>query len=157
MAAWLWSEGERLMVMDLFFREARAAQAAHGAKTTNGNQQALDRPKRPRSGRIAHYGVRVRDDFKSDVMGLVAELQLERQRASRLTRRVTEGEVMELMLHAFKTLRRNGEAAGYAVPVANVVWQGVHEIARARKVTPEEALEQLVVDKIAELGLVPVK
>ena len=90
-------------------------------------------------------------------MGLQAELQLERQKLKGKARKVTEGEVIELMLEAFKAARRNGDAAGNAVPLADDVWQGVHEIARRLQCSSAEVVEQLVVQKVAELGLLPRK
>jgi hypothetical protein len=87
---------------------------------------------------------------------LQAEVQLERQKSNGQARKVTEGEVIELMLEAYKAARRDGEC-GNAVPLTNDVWDGVHEIARRLQTSPAEIVEQLVVHKIAELGLLPRK
>ncbi len=59
---------------------------------------------------------------------------------------------MELMLEAYKAARRNGEAAGHAVPLADDVWCGAHEISRRMGISPAEVIERLVVQKIAELN-----
>ena len=107
-----------------------------------------------RSGRTAVYAVRVRDGFKSDILGLQAELQLERQRSQGKARKVTEGEVIELMLEVFKG-RHAHDTAGGAVPIGDDVWHGVHEIARKMHCAPAEVIERLVVQKVAELGLLP--
>jgi hypothetical protein len=110
-----------------------------------------------RTGRTQVYAVRVREDFKGEMLGSQAELQLERQKLAGRARKVTEGELLELMLAAYKAARRNGDAIGYAVPIANDVWLAVHEIARRLQCSPEEVVEQLVVQKIDELGLLPRK
>jgi hypothetical protein len=73
-------------------------------------------PYRPDEGLTVH----VRESFKGEILGLQAELQVERQKASGNARKVTEGEIIELMLEAYKTARRNGEAGGKAVPLAKV-------------------------------------
>jgi hypothetical protein len=39
------------------------------------------------------------------------------------------------------------------VPIANAAWIGVHEIACGLQCSPAEAVERLVVEKAAELGL----
>jgi hypothetical protein len=103
------------------------------------------------------YAVRVRESFKGEILRLQAELQLERQNSNGKARKVTEGEIVELMLEAYKAARRNGESSGNAVPLTKDVWDGVHEIARRLQSSPAEIVEQLVVDKIAELGLLPRK
>jgi hypothetical protein len=118
---------------------------------------AGDRQVRRRSGRTDVYAVRVRESFKGEILTLQAELQLERQKSNGKARKVTEGEIIELMLEAYKAARRNGEASGNAVPLAKDVWDGVHEIARRLHSSPAEIVEQLVVHKIAELGLLPRK
>ncbi len=105
------------------------------------------------TGRTEVYAVRVRGTFKGEILRAVAELQLERQKGTATSRKVTEGEVMELMLEAFKTARRNGDIAGHAVPLADDVWRGASEIARRMQITPAEVVERLIVQKIAELGL----
>ncbi len=91
---------------------------------------------RHRTGRMEVYAVRVRESFKGEILGLLAELQLERQKASRNAQKVTEGEIIELMLEAYKAVRRNGEASGNAVPLAKDVWDGVYEIARRLQSPP---------------------
>jgi hypothetical protein len=106
-----------------------------------------------RTGRTEVYFVRVREGYKGEMLGYQAELQLERKKIGGRVRKVTEGEVVELILETFKVVRRNGDAVGYAVPIPNVVWQGLHEIARRLQCSSAEALEQLVVQKIDELGL----
>lgn len=104
------------------------------------------------TGRTEVYSVRMRASFKGEVLRAQAELQLERQGAGR-QRKVTEGEVLELMLEAFKTARRNGDIEGHTVPLANDVWRGASELARRMQTTPAEVIERLIVEKIAELGL----
>jgi hypothetical protein len=106
------------------------------------------------TGRTEVYAVRVRESFKGEILGLQAELQLERQKAGK-ARKVTEGEIIEFMLEAYKAARSNGGAGGSAVPLAKDVWDGVHEIARRLQSPPAEIVEELVVHKIAELGLLP--
>ena len=115
----------------------------------------MDMPAERRTGRKEVYAVRVRESFKGEILGLQAELQLERQKLKGKARKVTEGEIIELMLEAFKVARRNGDAVGNGVPLANDVWQGVHEIARRLQCSPADVVEQLVVQKVAELGLLP--
>ncbi len=112
---------------------------------------------RRRTGRTEVYAVRVRDSFKGEILGFQAELQLDRQKTSGKARKVTEGEIIELMLEAYKAARRHGEAGGSAVPLARDVWDGVHAIARRLQSPPAAIVEQLVVHKIAELGLLPRK
>lgn len=48
-----------------------------------------------------------------------------------------------------------GQACVNAVPLTKDIWDGVHEIAHRLQSSPAEILEQLVVRKIAELGLLP--
>jgi hypothetical protein len=112
---------------------------------------------RSRTGRTDVYAVRVRETFKGEILGLQAELQLERQKSNGKARKVTEGEIIELMLEAYKVARRNGEACENAVPLTKDIWDGVREIARRLQSSPAEIVEQLVVRKIAELGLLPRK
>ncbi len=112
---------------------------------------------RRRTGRTEVYAVRVRDSFKGEILGLQAELQLERRKSSGMARKVTEGEIIELMLEAYKTTRRTGEAGGNAVLLTKDVWDGVHEIARHLASPAAQVIEELVVHKIAELGLLPRK
>ena len=61
------------------------------------------------------------------------------------------------MLEAFKQKQVNGNAAAPEVPLSNDVCHGVHEIARHLEISPSDVVEQLVVQKVAELGLVPRK
>jgi hypothetical protein len=112
---------------------------------------------RSRTGRTDVYAVRVRESFKGEILTLQAELQLERQKSNGKARKVTEGEIIELMLEAYKIARRNGEVCGNALPLSKDVWDGVREIARRLQSSPAEIVEQLVVHKIAELGLLPRK
>jgi hypothetical protein len=107
---------------------------------------------RRRTGRTEVYAVRVRD-----IVGLQAELQLERRKSSGMARKVTEGEIIELLLEAYKATRRNGEPGGNAVLLTKDVWDGVHEIARHLASPAAQVIEELVVHKIAELGLLPRK
>ena len=44
--------------------------------------------------------MRVREGFKGEILALQAELQFERQKVSGKARKVTEGEIIELMLEA---------------------------------------------------------
>lgn len=125
------------------------------APPSNGTTGIADRGVHRRTGRTDVYAVRVRETFKGEILAVQAELQLERQRAKGKARKVTEGEIIELMLEGFKTARRNGDVAGNAVPLANDVWQGVHEIARQMQISPAAVVEQLVVEKVAALGLLP--
>lgn len=107
----------------------------------------------PPVARSEIYSVRVRPGFKGEVLALQAQLQLERQRSGGKARRVTEKEIMELMLDAYKVARRNGDLAGHAVPIANDVWYALGLIARQQQVPAGEILEQLIIAKVAELGL----
>jgi hypothetical protein len=109
--------------------------------------------RRRRTGRTKVYAVRMRESFKSEILGFQAEVQLERQKLNRRARKVTEGELLELMLETFKVSRSNGDVSGYAVLIPNVVWQGLHEIARRLQCSPTDAFEQLVVQKLDEFGL----
>ncbi len=65
--------------------------------------------------------------------------------------------MIELMLEAYKAARRHDEAGGTAVSLAKDVWDGVHEIARRLQRHPAAIVEELVVHKIAEFGLLPRK
>lgn len=99
------------------------------------------------------YTVRVRSSFKSEVIALLTELQAERLGKHGATRRVTEREMLELMLDAYKAVRRNGGASGFASPLPQDVWLGAQAVAKAMQCSPAEALESLVVEKIETLGL----
>lgn len=116
-------------------------------------ESKITKPVSRKTGRTEVFAVRVGKSFKSEILRLLAELQLERHNAGNHGRRVTEGEIMELMLEAYKAARRNGDAAGHAVPLADDVWCGAHEISRHMGISPSEVIERLVVQKIAELGL----
>lgn len=115
-----------------------------------------DRRAKTKTGRTALYAVRTREDFKHEITGLQAEMTLERRKSGGKGK-VTEGEILELMLEAFKAARRNGEASSSAVPLANDIWDGVHAIAKRTKKSPAEVVETLVVERVAELGLIPRK
>lgn len=112
-------------------------------------------PPKARSARTSVYGVRVADTFKGEMLALQAELQLERQRQSPKARKVTEGEVIEAMLDCFKTARTGGASSGLAVSLPAEVWQGIHAIARHRRMSPSQVVEELVVRQVAELRLLP--
>jgi hypothetical protein len=112
-------------------------------------------PRRAKTGRTAVYAVRVRTTFKSEMLQLQAELQLERQQQARSPGRVTEGEVIETMLEAFQAARRNGGTAAASVALADEVWQGIDAIARHEHCSAAQTIERLVVQRIAELGLLP--
>jgi len=99
------------------------------------------------------YTVRARSSFKGEVVALLTELQAERLNKHGATRRVTEREMMELMLDAYKAVRRNNGASGYASPLPEEVWLGVQAIGKEIGCSPAEALESLVVEKLEALGL----
>ena len=103
-------------------------------------------------GQTAPYTVRVRSSFKSEVVALLTELQAERLNKHGATKRVTEREMLELMLDAYKAVRRNGGASGYAAPLPQDVWLGIQEIAKETACSPAEALEGLIVEKLEALG-----
>jgi hypothetical protein len=129
------------------------AELRHIDETTGAGNRRV----RSRSGRTDVYAVRVRESFKGEILRLQAELQLERQKSNGKARKATEGEVIELMLETYKGARRNREVCGNALLLSKDVWDGVHEIARRLQSSPAEIVEQLVVHKIAELGLLPRK
>lgn len=108
-------------------------------------------PSRRKTGRTEVYGVRVRPNFKGEMLILLASIQQERQQQSVKARRVTEGELIELMLETFKAARRNGDGQGYGIALANEVLQSVHELARHMQATPAEVVEHLVAQKMEEL------
>jgi hypothetical protein len=116
-----------------------------------------DRHVKRATSRTKVYAVRVGNNFKGEMLGVQAELQLERNKLQGNAKKVTEGEIIERMLQTFKVALRNGNAAGNAVPIANDVWQGVHTIAGVLKCSPVDVIEQLVVAKVAELDLLPRK
>ena len=111
---------------------------------------------RRRTGRTEVYAVRVRDSFKGEIWDC-RRAPAQRRKSSGTARKVTEGEIIELMLEAYKATRRNGEAGGNAVLLTKDVWDGVHEIARHLASPAAQVIEELVVHKIAELGLLPRK
>ncbi|MFA5957815.1 hypothetical protein [Hyphomicrobium sp.] len=123
--------------------------ASHAAPATTAGKP---RPSRA-TGRTEVYAVRVRDTFKGEVRRAVAEIELERQKTGSQARKVTEGEVMEIMLEALKATRRNGGASGYAVPLADDVWRGASELGRRMQMPAGEVIERLMVKEIAALGL----
>jgi hypothetical protein len=105
------------------------------------------------SARRVVYGVRVREGFKGEILALQAELQYESQQLTGKMRKVTDGEIMELMLKALKAERRNGGAEGKAVALADEVREAIDEIARRLRKPAAEVLEELIVEKMIELGL----
>src|ERR1700733_2180848 len=98
------------------------AEVRHPDAATGGRNRRV----RSRTGRTDVYAVRVRENFKGEILALQAELQLERQTSNGKARRVTAGEIVELMLETYKAARRNGETCGNAVPLKRDVWDGVH-------------------------------
>jgi hypothetical protein len=52
---------------------------------------------------------------------------------------------------------RSREGSASAVPLSKDVWDGVHQIARRLQSSPAEIVELLVVQKMAELSLLPRK
>ena len=129
------------------------AQLGHCDEVPDAGRRRVHR----RTGRTEVYAVRVRECFKSEILGLQAELKLERQKASARACKVTQGEIIELMLEAYEAARRHDEAGETSVPLAKDVWDGVHELARRLQIPPAEIVEELVVHKITELGLLPRK
>ncbi len=93
--------------------------------------------------------MRVHVGFKGEVLELQVELQLERQKHGGKAPRITEGEIIELMLKTFKaarccpcdadTGRHMLEAEADRAPIAQGAGRG---------------LKRLVVEKVAELGLI---
>jgi len=118
-----------------------------------GSTQDTSPPRR--TGRTSVYAVRVSENFKGEMLTLQAELQLERHEVMGKAKRITEGEIIEKMLEVFKAARRSSSPIGNAVPLAKDVWQGVDAIARRLGISPAAVVEQLVVQKVAELGLLP--
>jgi hypothetical protein len=136
--------------------EIPAAEINHSVNAPAAEHRRVRR-RTGRTGRTEVYAVRVRDSFKGEILALQGQLQLERQKSSRAARKVTEGEIIELMLEAYKATRRTGEAGGNAVLLTKDVWDGVHEIARHSASPAAQVVEELVVHRIAELGLLPRK
>lgn len=125
--------------------------------TADGQNGSSAKPRRRKTGRTCSYSVRVRDGFKGEILGLLAEMQVERLRLGGDARKFTEGELIEIMLSAFTAARQGRPADGMIVPLTADVWQGVQALARAQRTTPAIVLEELVVQKVAALGLVPRK
>ena len=136
---------------------AASAVDADGAQEGQFDKIAYDvnKPARPRTGRTDTFSVRVRRGFKDDLALLRAQVELERQEMGTASKRVTDGEIMELMLDALKASRRDGTARTDAVPIPGDVWRALREVARHQQAPAAEIFEQLVVDKVAELGLLP--
>lgn len=149
--------------MDLFKSLAKTGSAEESASKEPSGPLASGQPQptvnslRSKSRRDAVYSVRVRDDFKSKMHRLQAELQIERQDLLGKCRKVTEGEVVELMLEAFKAKRGQSTGSALAVPLSKDVWEGIHSIARFRRIAPAQVVEELVVRQINDLGLMPQK
>ena len=136
-----------------------AAALEHTIQPVGDESSSGDERKRPRekSGRTEVYAVRVRETFKGEILTLQAELQLERQKLYRKAKKVTEGEIIELMLETFKNVRSDADTSVDAVLLSNDVRQGVHKIARHLQCSPAEVVERLVVRMVGELELVPRK
>lgn len=134
------------------------AQATSSTATPAGPTSPTPKKPRRRTGRTVVYSVRVSDGFKADVLQLMSELQREQSAASKTPRHITEGEVIERILEHFTNCRinRTPQARSNGT-LSNEIWEGVHTIARAEKKTPAQVLEELVVQRVAELGLVPQK
>ena len=66
-------------------------------------------------------------------------------------------EIMEQMPETFKVARRNSEAISHGVPIPNDVWDCLNQISIRQQKSMTDIFEQLVVEKVAELGLVPRK
>ncbi len=122
---------------------------------TNSPAQPTAPAKRTRrkTGRTQVYSVRVRDGFKADILCLQAELQIEQSRLPGRARKISEGEVVEQMLQAFKASRTGGPDQAGAMMLSSEVMQGIRAIADAERITPAEAVERLVVQRFAQLGL----
>jgi hypothetical protein len=101
------------------------------------------------------YRVRVRQGFEREILLLQGQIQTERQQGGGKARKVTQGEVVELMLESFLVARRNRECAGYAVPIPDDVWYGLDQIAHRLQMSKADAFEQLIIEKLTELGLIP--
>lgn len=136
-----------------------AAELEHAIQPVADARTSDDERKRPgrKTGRTEVYAVRVRETFKGEILTLQAELQLERQKSNGKAKKVTEGEIVELMLETFKCARSEANTSLDSVPLSNEVRQGVHEIARHLQCSPAEVVERLVVQMVGELGLVPRK
>lgn len=110
---------------------------------------------RRRTGRTAVYAARVTEGFKDKLVALQAELILEQCRNGK-ARRITDGELLEILLETFKALRRDRDREQATNIVSDDVWEGLRAIAAHFGVKPEEALERIVVEKVDELRLLPV-
>lgn len=125
--------------------------------TVDGQTGTSAKPRRRKTGRTCSYSVRVRDGFKREILELLAEIQIERLTQGGDARKMTEGELVEMMLSVFKAAGHGGHAEGMTVRLNADIWHGLHAIAHARRTTPHVVLEELVVRKVAELGLLPRK
>ena len=134
-----------------FGRTTTKPTATKTDKTPVTTDAAVETP--VRFSQTSPYTVRVRSSFKGEVIALLTELQAERLNKHGATRRVTEREMMELMLDAYKAVRRNNGASGYASPLPEEVWLGVQAIGKEMGCSPAEAVESLVVEKLEALGL----
>ena len=128
-------------------------------QVADGNANTIDAaplPKRARrkTGRSTGFSVRVGADFKTKFRHLLAELQLERLNTGVSDTRITDGELLEQMLSAMLTARRDSREplAGHALPP--VVLQGIQLIAAREGLSPARVIEQLVAKRLEELGLV---
>lgn len=134
-----------------------AADAGHVPGTADVGRQTQPKPEPSTGKRTEIYTVRVRDGFKAEVRCLQAEIQIARSKNNGKAPKVTEGEVIELLLESFKMARSTPEPGGLAAPIADEIWQAVHKIADHHQISPAEVVERLVVKKVAELGLFPRK
>jgi hypothetical protein len=121
------------------------------------DRQTPRKPAQTTSKRPEIYTARVRDGFKGEVRCLQAELQIARSRINGKAPKVTEGEVIEMMLDSFRKDRSVAEPRGPAAPIADEIWHAIHKIAHHQQISPSEVIERLVVQKVAELGLLPRK
>jgi hypothetical protein len=78
-------------------------------------------------------------------------MMLERDPATGPTRKVTEGEIVERMLSLYLESRREGCSLKFSEDVL----VGVYAIAAATGQPASAVIEELVVGKVAELGLMP--
>jgi hypothetical protein len=156
--------------MDLFSWISKpAAQSAPRQEIQNKNDAAPDigqsqptagaRPAPPPGSRrrLKIYSVRVHEGFESEIWEVQSQIHLERRLSQGKARKVSAGEIMELMLEALKTARRNGEVTGHALPIADDVWIGLRQIAQHMDMSPADVFEQLVVEKFVALDLPPPK
>src|SRR5262245_28167876 len=83
--------------------------------------------KRRRTGRTAHFGARVRVEFREEFEALMLALSGQRKR------KVTAGELFDDMLAAMQLLNGDGATA-----------KGLRQLAEAEKWSVEEVIEDLV-------------